>query len=351
MARIYPLSLVLAGLFTSVTLGAGPYRHTTVNFDVTAPTPQMAQQIAEYAEHYRKEKAKDWLGYEMPNWPARCPIHVDVRMDGAGGATTFEYGNGEVLSQSMHIEGAYDRLLNSVLPHEITHTVFAFYFRTPVPRWADEGGSVLSEDEPERERHDRLTRQILNTPRRAIPLKRLFALKEYPDDVMALYAEGFSVTNFLVAQHDRPTFLKFLAHGMQRGWDSAATSFYGFKGGVNELEQAWVESLRAPRRTAPTVLAKNDEPAPAESASRVVVRQTAPPVLAPLDLPQPVGRGPRYDEERPSQSVASRPAVPGYPTSVGGNPTRVSAPNWPGPSGSGGTPAPVQLGFPEPTGR
>jgi len=62
----------------------------------------------------------------------------------------------------MEIQGPLDRLLASVLPHEITHTVFAHHFRQPVPRWADEGGSVLSEDDLERERHDKLTRSILN---------------------------------------------------------------------------------------------------------------------------------------------------------------------------------------------
>ena len=40
-----------------------------------------------------------------------------------------------------------ERMLHSVLPHEMTHTVFAHHFRYPVPRWADEGGSVLSEDD------------------------------------------------------------------------------------------------------------------------------------------------------------------------------------------------------------
>ena len=36
----------------------------------------------------------------------------------------------------------------------------------------------------------------------------LFALKNYPDDVMVLYAEGFSVSRYLVDQSDRPTFLR-----------------------------------------------------------------------------------------------------------------------------------------------
>ena len=52
-------------------------------------------------------------------------------------------------AEKEQITGPKERLLNSVLPHEITHTVFAHYFKQPVPRWADEGGAVLSEDEIE----------------------------------------------------------------------------------------------------------------------------------------------------------------------------------------------------------
>lgn len=69
----------------------------------------------------------------------------------------------------MEIFGQYERLLNSVLPHEVTHTVFAHHFRYPVPRWADEGGAVLSEDEQERYKHDQLARQFLNSPGGKVP--------------------------------------------------------------------------------------------------------------------------------------------------------------------------------------
>ena len=84
-------------------------------------------------------------------------------MEGPSGATSFKLPpQGGVISQKMEIQGPLDRLLASVLPHEITHTVFAYYFRQPVPRWADEGGTVLCEDDIERERHDKLVRDILN---------------------------------------------------------------------------------------------------------------------------------------------------------------------------------------------
>ena len=117
-----------------------------------------------------------WLGREMPQWPEPCPLRVTVTMNGSGGATSFAFDHGRILGMDMHIEGTLDRLLASVLPHEVTHTVFAHYFRAPLPRWADEGGSVLSEDDLERNRHDQLVKQVLSTPGRAIPLRRLFTM-------------------------------------------------------------------------------------------------------------------------------------------------------------------------------
>src|SRR5947209_6293220 len=198
MAARPSIILVLAGALLS--LGAA-YR--TQNFIVEAATPTIAQQVGQYAEYYRREKALLWLGQEMPTWPEPCPLRVTVSMNGSGGATSFAFDRGRILSQDMHIEGTLDRLLASVLPHEVTHTVFAHYFRCPVPRWADEGGSVLSEDDLERSRHDSMVRQFLNTPGRAIPLRRLFTLTNYPRDVMVLYAEGYSVTNFLVSSSSR----------------------------------------------------------------------------------------------------------------------------------------------------
>ncbi len=350
MVRRLSIPLILAGALAS--LGAS-YR--TPNFVVEAPTEQVAREIGQYAEVYRKEKAIQWLGREMPQWPAPCPIRVTVQVDGAGGATTFEYGPEGVERQHMHIEGRYDRLLNSVLPHEITHTVFAYYYRCPAPRWADEGGSVLSEDQPERNRHDQLAKSILNTPGRLIPLRRLFALKEYPDDVMSLYAEGYSVSNFLVNQggeKGRQTFLNFVAYGMRNNdWNNAARTYYGYRD-VNDLEAAWVDSLRRPR-TPPVQLAGNNQPSETETTRRVVSRQTAPPMQVTLEAPRPTYRGqiPPEDGERfaprSPAPAASRPVVPqGYPmgSSVPPGPVLLGPPQMSAP------PPPVVLGSPVPAG-
>jgi hypothetical protein len=346
--------LLLAGVFAST--GAS-YR--TANFQVEAPTPQIAQQVGNYAEAYRKQKAQEWLGHEMPPWPEPCPIHVTVNMGGAGGATSFAFDRGRVLGQHMNIEGTMDRLLVSVLPHEVTHTVFAYYYRRPVPRWADEGGAVLSEDEIERNRHDMLCRQILNAGRQ-IPLRRLFTLPDYPGDVMCLYAEGFSVANYLVNNSSRPTFLAFVGHGMNYGWDSAVQTYYRYQS-VEELEQAWLAYLRQTKRQ-PTLLAQNGHPATTAPAGHMVVRQTNPPAQPSLGSSAPVYRGqsPAPDESGRFGDPHGRPINlrPGYlPDSI----PNVSAPPYPTPQpphpsgqwqpvGSANAwPAPVILGPPQAT--
>jgi hypothetical protein len=322
-------SITLTVVLALSSMGAS-YR--TTNFVVEAPTYPIAQQIGQYAEHYRKEKAMLWLGREMPTWPEPCPLRVTVTMNGSGGATSFAFDRGRILGMDMHIEGTLDRLLASVLPHEVTHTVFAHYFRAPLPRWADEGGSVLSEDDLERSRHDQLVKQILSTPGRSIPLRRLFSMMRYPPDVMVLYAEGYSVTEFLVSKSNRSTFLNFIAQGSRGDWDGAVRSFYRYNN-IEELESAWVQHVRQKRQTPPeTALASNNRGTPeSDPSSRVVVRQTVPPAQPLLEAPQPIVRGAAPEPQQgtltgcPNGQCEGRPGyLPGYPTQ--GQPDLVSSP-------------------------
>ncbi len=307
--------------------------YPSTNFVVEAPTPQIAEQVSKWAEHYRREKAILWLGREMPNWPTPCPLHVKVTQSGASGATSFNFSGGGVW-QTMEIEGPLDRLIYSVLPHEVTHTVFAHYFGAPVPRWADEGGAVLSEDEIECSRHDTMVRQILNAGG-ALRLPRLFSLKDYPRDprnIGALYAEGFSVSKFLVGLGNRQTFLSFVAHGMQPnyGWDNAARTYYRFQN-VSELEQAWLADLRNTRKqpasAAPVILAKNEVGSRTDSA-KTVVRLTAPPVQPLADDTQPIFRA------RRRITTAAGPILPVVPRREACGPDIFPKPNlfdspWP----------------------
>ncbi|MFO0877285.1 MAG: hypothetical protein U0840_07905 [Gemmataceae bacterium] len=343
--------VVLLGALSSL---AAQYR--TKNFIVEATTPEIAKHIGEWAEYHRKQKAIEWLGTEMPTWGQPCPLKVKVSYNGSGGATSFAFDRGRILSMEMQIEGTLERLTYSVLPHEVTHTVLAFHFRCPVPRWADEGGSVLSEDDQERTRHDTLVRQILATPGRMIPLRRLFALTQYPRDVMVLYAEGYSVTNYLVGRSSRQEFLNFISDGMRSGWDQALMTHYQIRS-VDELEQIWLQHLRETRRPAATMVASasgSTTPTQASPASRVVVRQTLPPAIPILGAPRPIARGVSAEETpatRAEEAGASQatpfPAPPSdlrsqTPAVKLGMPRPASPGSWnrPAPTPGPTTPAP-----------
>ena len=230
-ARLAPLGLAVVLPF----LGGASYR--TANFVVEAPTSLAARRVAEHAESCRATIARAWLGRELPNWSAPCPIRVRLTAGEAGGLTSFGFHQGRVTDQSMTVEGRLDRILASALPHEVTHTIFAAYYGGPMPRWADEGASLLSEDERELRRHDRIATDLF-ARRGELPLAQLFRVETYPKDLMSFYGQGYSISRFLIEMGGRPRFLQFVRDGMKQGWDTATRTHYQLAD-VRELDRAW----------------------------------------------------------------------------------------------------------------
>jgi len=223
----------------------GGYR--TDNFLVRAPTPQLAQEIGETAEALREELAIEWIGRPMPTWSEPCPIDARVAPNlGAGGATSFMFDRGRVFGWEMNIQGSRERVLDSVLPHEITHTVFASYFRQPLPRWADEGACTTVEHRSEVAKQEALLVRFLKTGK-GIPFTRMFAMKEYPADILPLYAQGHSLTQFLMESHGKEAFLAFLADGMRDdNWRRAVETHYG-RESLYALQSDWLEWVESGR--------------------------------------------------------------------------------------------------------
>jgi hypothetical protein len=193
--------------------------------------------VAERAEECRILTAKAWLGHELAAWTTPCPVRVVITAGEAGGITSFGFHQGRVTDQRMTVEGRLDRILASALPHEVTHTIFASYFGGPMPRWADEGASLLSEDHRELRRHDQIVVDLL-ARRGEIPLSRLFVIEEYPRDLMSFYGQGYSISRFLVEMGGRPRFLRFVRDGLKSGWDTSTRAHYELSN-VRELDRAW----------------------------------------------------------------------------------------------------------------
>ena len=224
-----------------VLLGAS---HRTPNFVVKAPSEDFARQVGQAAEDFRRDLAIRWLGKELPRWASPCPITLQVGPHlGAGGATSFVFDHGEVFNWQMQIQGSPERIVDSVLPHEITHTIFASHFRRPLPRWADEGACTTVEHNSERGKMSRMLIDFLQTGR-GIAFNELFVMRDYPEDVMPLYSQGYSLCRFLIEQGGPRKFVAFIGDGMNGDrWTEAVNSHYGFAN-LGQLQNAWVEWVR-----------------------------------------------------------------------------------------------------------
>jgi len=293
-ARIFPVAAtaavrlrrsLLALLLVALLFGTMGASARSRNFVVQTADPALARQIADAAEKYRRELAVSWLGQAMPDWSAPCVMTVQVGPGlGAGGATTFMFDRGEVFGWRMSIQGSRERLFDSVLPHEITHMILASHFRRPLPRWADEGAATSTECAGEREKHYRMLREFLCT-RRGIPFATMFAMTEYPPDVMPLYAQGFSLADYLIQQGGRRKFLAFLGNGLNdEQWSAALQRHYG-SANLGQLQNDWlawirqghpaIPSRQAMPETSPEVLlASAQQPLPARSGSVVAPKRS-----------------------------------------------------------------------------
>ena len=296
-------------LYLFVSMGA---RYVTPNFIVTAPTREIAEKIGRCAEHHRVMLAKQWLGKTMPNWSRPCTVKVKVGQIGAGGATTFAFDRGEVFGWRMNVQGPLYRILDSVIPHEVSHTVFACHFRRPLPRWADEGAATLAEHSDEMQRQRRTFKQILKQ-RSRFPLRQLLEMEEYPkamDRVLTLYAQGFSLADFLVERGGKDRYLRFLEEALKRDWDQALRKYYGFQN-VETLDKRWTSWVMAgsPRLDLPDgqmLASTSSEARPNRGGNRMVRSQTPENRAGRLAVSQTVGQ----QLQAPPSSSSREPARP-----------------------------------------
>ena len=250
----------------------GPPPVESANFIVYANDRIMAAKVSQAAEGFRKSLAAQWLGRELPAWQQKCPIHVKIDLH-AGGETKFAFqmaggsNRGVPVDWEMNIFGSPERILDAVLPHEITHTIFATHFGRPLPRWADEGACTTVEHISERSKNHQMLLQFLTTSR-GIPFNRMYTMKQYPSDILPLYAQGYSLAKYLIFQNGRRHFLNYIDRGMQYeeqgagllGWNRATSEFYGFDD-LSNLQLSWVAWVRdGSNQEAAAKLARKSEP-------------------------------------------------------------------------------------------
>lgn len=213
--------------------------HRTANFEVEASTDLIARQVATEAESVRLTLARKWHGQKLPDWNLRCRIQVRAGHYRPGGATTVRYLEGTATTMRISLTGPLDEILDSVLPHEMTHAVLASVFGRPLPRWIDEGLAVLSEGQPAQQRQRLLLREMLrqNPP----PLRTLIDQAEYPkspQQTQAVYLVGFSLSEYLLKKHGRERLIKCLSSAMKDDWEAAVQSHFKYES-LETMERDW----------------------------------------------------------------------------------------------------------------
>jgi hypothetical protein len=194
---------------------------------------------------------------------------------------------------------------------------------------------VLSENDEERYSHDVRCRELLNSGR-GIQLRVLFKMVEYPRDMIVLYAQGYSVTAYLVergggGQTGRAKLLRFLGAGMNGNtvetWNDASRQVYGLES-VDAMQVAWLDALRTPPvRTVAARGSGGATPASRDtsvaSGPRTDVRSSSPPPVSVLEAPaRAVARGaaPEAEPVTPPAPPTPRVVAPNYQPPVLGAP-------------------------------
>jgi hypothetical protein len=107
------------------------------------------------------------------------------------------------------------------------------------------------EHQSERNKHQTMLVQFLRTGR-GIAFSQMFAMREYPSDVMPLYAQGYSTAEFLIETGGRRKYVEFLGDGLKtEDWPGAIRRHYGIAdlGQLQNTWLAWVKQGSPPIKT------------------------------------------------------------------------------------------------------
>lgn len=246
--------LLSATALLGATASASAATYRTTNFIIHADSETFANAAGQTAEILRRELAISWLGGELPPWSTPCDVTITTSPTlQADGEATYTFEDGEVYNWKITAQGSEERVLDSVLPHEIMHTVLASYLRAKAPRWIDEGIATATEADSERNGYrDRLVGYLRSS--KGIPFNNMVAFTEYPDDVQPFYSQAFSVCEYLILIGGRRRLVEFAKEGtFTKDWNAALQRYYGCKS-LGDLQvdwnawvYEWVESKRPTR--------------------------------------------------------------------------------------------------------
>ena len=118
------------------------------------------------------------------------------------------------------------------------------------------------EDVSERQKQHDMLYEFLTT-HRGIAFNEMFAMTEYPSDVLPLYSQGYSLARYFIAQGGKRKFIDYVGDGMKwNNWTRATQHHYGYSS-LSDLQVTWLDWVR--------------QGSPALPPQQTLVAQQAPP--------------------------------------------------------------------------
>lgn len=166
------------------------------------------------------------------------------------GAPAWTAGKADYAARRITVFKGLNALLDSVLPHELTHLIFREFvgFTSDVPLWLDEGVAQWM-DRANQGRMLELAR-LLHRRNRLMPLDLLMAtdVRQTASTLSAVefYAQSVSLVAFMIETYGAARFRRFCGHLRDgKSIDDALRFTYASSiRNMKQLETVWLESLK-----------------------------------------------------------------------------------------------------------
>lgn len=209
------------------------------------------EKLARLLESTKANQTQKWFGLVNEPWNPPCDVVIHKTASQYSSATgapstspghsTIKIESGRIVLRRIDLHSDDPNMAIGVIPHEATHIVLAGKFgQHLVPRWADEGMSVLSEPE------DRVARHTNDLKRLAgktgfFSIRTLMNQQDYPESKLmgTFYSQSVSVVQFLASIKGPRAFTAFLKDGLDLGYDRALERNYSIS--WEQLDSMWRE--------------------------------------------------------------------------------------------------------------
>jgi len=220
----------------------------TQHFRILHDQPkELVERVGCVAEETRIRIQKKWFGDVGTDWDGRCSIYLHGDRakynekaglaNALGHTRTFSWGTG-IQSRNVHLPARQPKMLEDVLPHEVSHSVLAVRFQGKTPRWADEGMAMLAETPA-------AVRECLGRLPKYKQEHCLFAcdILMQTDDpahfqTLEYYSQSTSLVQFLTERKGPQAFASFLQTCIAKDYPAALKQHYNITG-FADLHKQW----------------------------------------------------------------------------------------------------------------